>query len=193
MKLFTIQPIEVVKILEETGRFVCEYSKYMDGAKEDNWDEGIDAYAWMIGQMEKRIGPAPKEGLYPVWAWAKNDNEFVNDSCAEHGKTYARIELEIDPARVLLSDFDGWHSCLNACPYVDDEESFDEKWDAIVAGGKEAIVESWEGIFDVSRSDWIQAVFWELRKEDVVSIETFVGVDRNCDDEDDDYEDELGA
>ncbi len=111
MKLFTIQPIEVVKILEEKGRFVCKYSKYMNWAEEDEWNEGLDAYTWMISQMKKRIGPAPDEARYPVWAWAKNDDEFVNDSCAEPGKTYARIELEIDPSRVLLSEFDGWHSC----------------------------------------------------------------------------------
>jgi len=174
MRLFTIQPIEVLKILEEKGRFVCEYSEYMKWAEENGCNETIDAYTWMMIQMKKRIGPSPEGAYYPIWAWAKNDDDNVNDSCAQAGKLYARIELEINPSRVLLSDFDGWHSPLGAVPFIEDEESFDEKWNAIIAAGKEAVVKSWEGIFDVSRSDYIQAVFWELRKEDILSYETFV-------------------
>ncbi len=176
MKLVTIQPIEVLTALRKTGTFSSSYAETV-GIEEDCRNQISNAFAWYIDQMKARVGAAPDGVYYPIWAWYKNDDSSLYDGTwGEAGKTYARIEIEVEDERVLLSDFLEWHNPLNNFPCCEGEtdEELDASYDAIVAGGEEAIKESWSKIFDVSKSDCIQATFWELRSEDILSYETFV-------------------
>ena len=176
MKLVTIQPIEVLTALRKTGTFSSSYAETV-GIEEDCRNQISNAFAWYIDQMKARVGAAPDGVYYPIWAWYKNDDSSLYDGTwGEAGKTYARIEIEVEDERVLLSDFLEWHNPLNNFPYCEGEtdEELEASYDAIVAGGEEAIKESWSKIFDVSKSDCIQATFWELRSEDILSYETFV-------------------
>ena len=59
----------------------------------------------------------------------------------------------------------------------------------IEALGKEAVKETWNVVFNLNDEESpIQATLWEIRKEDVVSIEYFEVQETPDDDSDDDTE-----
>ena len=62
------------------------------------------------------------------------------------------------------------------CPIIDtdDEKAYDKAFDVITKKGQSAIEETWERVFDIADGDWVQATFWELRMEDIISTEIFV-------------------
>lgn len=62
MKLWTIQPISVLNIINETGEYF---------AKEKYIDEYLKpSYQWLYKKMKEKIGePNNKEINFPVWAW----------------------------------------------------------------------------------------------------------------------------
>lgn len=169
MKLMTIQPLGVYKHIMRFGSF---HSTYADNIVHDSNDMFKKGYDWIIGELEKRVGAAPKGIKYPIWAWAKNDDDF--DDWADDG-VYVKITLEIDPSRVLLSDFDAWNGVLSATQF-------------------EYCPSEWERIFNTSESEYIQAIFWEIHKEDIVSKEVFIPYQAEYDYyEDEDDAEELGA
>ena len=177
MRLVTIQPYEVLEILQSRGRFVCDISK--SGMIVDGDCGFLAAYDWLVSQMEKRVGTAPIGVEYPIWAWYRNDDDYSDWN--EDGRKYAKITLEIDPSRVLLSDFNEWHCVLNDCPLLDEnlsEEEFEAEWDRCVAAGPEAVRATWERIFH-NDGGCVQATFWELRLEDVVKVEVFTSRKRD--------------
>ena len=179
MRLVTIQPYEVLEILQSRGRFVCNITE--SGMMVGERCGFLAAYDWLVSQMEKRVGTAPIGVKYPIWAWYRNDDDFSDWN--EDGHKYAKITVEIDPSRVLLSDFDEWHCVLNDCPLLDEnvsEEEFDAEWDRCVAAGPEAVRATWERVFH-GDGDYVQATFWELYLSDVVNVEVFVS--RIIDDE----------
>lgn len=119
------------------------------------------------------------------------------------GKPCVRMKLDIPDWEVLLSDFDDWHHALNYWHLSATEEESDEfgawreslgvsfhdigNWNLkspeleLVRARVEA---SWERMLGVQPADehwhspWeersIQATFWTLRREHVMSVERFV-------------------
>ena len=104
----------------------------------------------------------------------------------------AYMEIVIPEDEVLLSDFDDWHLPLNRGPV----RNWRKIWDKIDMQDKNAgrhldfmeypqdlrqeIENSWEGIFDFDRREKgvrnkrnrsIQATFWALYSENIVSVE----------------------
>ncbi len=159
MRLVTIQPVEALKDLAENGRYVSDTEK-VESCEEAGMF--IEAYAWLNEHLAERIGPAPAGVKYPVWAWYKNDEDY---SHWNNGGTFVKITLDIDPDRVVLSDFDGWNCILNGCQVYlneDEEEVF----------GAAKIHKTWDRVFH-SDGDYVQACFWELRSEDVLNVEIF--------------------
>ena len=63
MKLWTVQPLEVVDILEKDGVFTC------DEKLSENYSDFYDAYNWLVGEMDKRNIPHPSHLTLPLWAW----------------------------------------------------------------------------------------------------------------------------
>ncbi len=171
IRLVTIQPREVLEILNRRGRFVCDIHKT------DNRDYSEisfrDAYDWLASQMAERIGQPPADTKYPIWAWYRNDDDFSD--WGEAGREYAIITLEIDPWRVVLSDYDDWNAIIGHYPIIHtaDEAEFDAEWERYMNAGRRAIERSWKRVFH-SDGDYVQATFWELFKEDIVSISTFI-------------------
>ncbi len=184
MILWTFQPIEIWELLQQEGVYRCD-PKRID-------PDFIRPYDWLAEQMNKRIGSSPDGVRYPVWAWhtqkwkhEKPDLRREKWCYGPGNETYACIEIEIPNNKVLLSDFDDWHCVLNDC-LVSDTEEEDEKQDAYYAGLSEKDSEiykekNWERIFNISvlvngwtsRGEWIQATFWELRKEQVRGVRFF--------------------
>ena len=173
MRLVTIQPYEVLEILNAQGRFVCYGPKCENVSGEYSF---APAYQWLAKEMVKRIGPAPTGVAYPIWAWYKSDDDFAD--WGPEGEKYAKLTVDIDPSRVVLSDFDDWHCVLNCSPLLTDEEAesdFDANWDRYEAEGPEAVEATWQRIFHSDR-DYVQATFWELLLSDIVEVEVFTCV-----------------
>jgi hypothetical protein len=156
----------------------------------------------MREKMVERVGPPPEQDASPVWAWHwyyGRRNPRPDLRCAGHlskGARGVRIEIEVDPEAVVLSDFIDWHAVLNdwhlaATP--DDDDAFDADLGAkgldhgnccsapeITA----RIRESWDLVFDLKRyvpeytrppdERYVQATLWEVRMDQVRDVTPFV-------------------
>lgn len=183
MRLYTIQPIEVVNELKNKGYFKCNYN--LSTFKNDN--EFYEAYCWMSKKMKEKIGEV--KGIdFPIWAWRIYEGKVGYPAKDEYQDTYKTeykiIECEIPDDKVVLSDFDNWHYVIGKW-WLDDSNNEDEynknrKWfEKLTQEEQSKIIEkSWDKIFKVDRfeNEWIrrgiyvQATFWELKIEDVINI-----------------------
>lgn len=166
----------------------------------------LPAYAWMAEQMAARVGPKPPPVEYPVWCWHQwNDEQQKKPdlrfgSHLSRGERGVRIEFEIEPELVLLSDFELWHHVLNYWYLPSSERDSDDFEAELAANGlslyaakplpnltyHQRITASWQRIFEL---DWIdeegyitsrsrgnkaiQGTFWELPMENVKRVKEF--------------------
>ncbi len=166
MIVWTIQRADVWEILQHDGMLYGP----------ETVDDSIQwrtAYDWMVEQMERRLGPRPKPGAYPLWAWYQWDGaahprpDLRSYGHIPGGTTGVRIEFEIAAEHILLSDFSAWHVPLNY-GYLALDEAEDEAFDAELAqhglswksgphipdpAYHARILKSWERIFDVDQVD----------------------------------------
>jgi hypothetical protein len=185
MRVWTIQPTEVLERLE------AERVLYVDPVHVSR--EFRHAYDWMRAQMKRRI--PGYSGRYPWWGWQSPRPDLRQSGHLPRGIGGVCLELELDPAEMLLSDFDAWHVVLNRS-YLALSEAEDEAWyqrfEASVPDRwawplpepwHSAILTSWERIFDLealAASDYwggehyIQAAFEALRLADVRRVAPFV-------------------
>ena len=182
MRLWTIQPLEVLEIIKQKGEFVCN-PNYSDS-------DFKSAYYWLVKQMDNRGIEHPYGLELPIWAWYKTDWEnkkpdLEQEDFSDSKKNLVCIELEIDDKDVLLTDFYAWHYVLNDS-FLDsshDEKEWDlqHEWYDALAPEKRQIVkeESWNDIFNVTptQNGWItrgrkvQAVFWKITKDMIKGYE----------------------
>lgn len=182
MKLWTIQPEEVYNLIMTKGIYRC------NGLKSElinEWNYGV-AYDWISQQMRNRIGLAPEGVKYPVWAWHtmnfKHKRPDMRKSEFRHiAKPYVLMEIEMPDNDVLLSDEVSWHFVLNDVYYPDaeSEEEFDRVYNLYETQSHDIQHqmkhESWNKVLDIGfhseynwRDEYIQATFWELKKENVL-------------------------
>jgi hypothetical protein len=191
MKLWTIQRIEVWELLQTQGVY--------RGAKECVWEEFHAPYEWLIGEMEKRIGPRPDPQSYPVWAWKRWCGSRLRPDLRfgghlEKGTRGVRLEIDIPDEQVVLSDFDKWHYALGYW-YLAETDEEEEAFNAEIKRHgldyyrqkplpnddyHQKIVDSWQRIFDIApeceedaRTLSTQATFWELKWEQVKRVDFF--------------------
>ena len=191
MRLWTIQPVEVLEEINRLGYYVCNPKKAMYiSDKEVNFKSSYD---WLIIEMEKRIGKRPNGVSYPVWAWHTRDWQYKKPDLRQAGydtpgTKCVCIELEVPDNEVVLSDYDVWHFILNDW-YFDNsmnEEEWDSKhkyYDRLSPEKKlEKKLKSWQGVFNITpyESDWfcrgryIQATFWVLKSSYIKKVQYFV-------------------
>lgn len=181
MILWTIQPHIVYEQIWMTGAYRCDPARSQFLCPQ---------YDWMVHEMKDRIGPPPAGVTYPVWAWhTYNGRRHQPDLRSERwgngfgGEGYVCMEIEVPDEQVLLSDFDGWSVVLLNWPLAATEgesETLLEKIDALPEKEAAALIhDNWKAIFDLKirnwcmRGEWIQATFWELRKEQVRRVRQF--------------------
>ena len=130
MRLWTIQPPEIVDIIENTGKFTC------DTALSENYQDFHDAYLWLVKEMDKRNICHPQELQLPLWAWhtfnwKHKKPDFRCMGLGTPGQQYVCIEFEIPDNQVLLSDHGHWHFVLNHAWFDDStcEEELDKLWE----------------------------------------------------------------
>ena len=178
MELWTIQRKEVLEEINKKGYYAPLVKntmayKYGGGFK--------DGYELMVEELYKK-DKRKKRNKYPVWAFLQpiNAAEFGVD---EEG--YIEIKLDIPDERILLSDFSLYHCVLNNgyCSSSDEDyikyllkffgstEHFNLLPEFTIEEHDKYVRESWRNIFDVANTDTedIQACFWFVGKEDVVS------------------------
>lgn len=186
-RAWTIQTLAAWETLRERGVL------YGDGRRViKDWRS---AYKWMMKQMKKRL--SGYKGGWPIWAWVQwmGDSPRPDLRCSAHlprGTHGVCLELFVDSDRLLLHDFDAWHSVLNDC-YVSwnekEWEEFCKKEESGDVSRREIQEEkelSWERIFDLNSShrdpDWcgkpeeasIAAVMECVCLDDVVKVDHFV-------------------
>ena len=185
MILYTIQPPEALDIITREGTFSCDSSKSV------NYKDYHDAYLWLVKQMDKKGIYHPEHLELPLWAWYKMDGSLKKDVIEREtkfseapGTECVLIEFAVPDDQVLLSDFDFWHCVLNNSPildpndYLDSYEEYEVEYDKYMSLPeycRDLIKEnSWNNIFNIDNSDYIQATFWELKAKDIISVSTFI-------------------
>ncbi len=185
MKVWTVQPVSVWEQFERDGIFRC------DENKSENGEDFKRAYAWMIEQMDKKM-PHPEKCTLPMWAWYRYDWKNKKPDLRKSGFATPKeksvcIELDIPEEEVLLSDFNAWHYVLNYSWFDDSQneeewEKLHEWFDGLSGEEREKLrIESWQKIFNIepfendwySRGGYVQAVFWEIKKEYVKKVQHF--------------------
>ena len=190
MIVWTIQPLTVYQQLLKDGYFRCDPKRsvllHELGFRK--------AYDWMNRQMEKRIGRKPDGVKYPIWAWHTMDWLHTKPDLRRREFRYENedmvcIELSVPDGEILLSDEENWHFVLNDsyfnCARNDREyDEAEEMYEALTKTERQQLKEeSWERIFDVEpfendcylKGRYIQATFWEIKVEQIVSVRTFKG------------------
>ena len=185
MRLWTVQPWRIYEKIKKEGMYRCEDSFIDPYFKQ--------AYDWLVKRMIQKIGVPPEGVEYPVWAihtWygkhAKPDFRKLRWEWGGKGDVYACIEIDIPGNTVVLSDYNAWHFVLNRFPLTKTEAEFDNlsnTYDKLSLKEKRMFMkQSWEDIFDVeplnddwiSKGEYVQATFWELRKEQIIDVRRFV-------------------
>ncbi len=186
MKLWCIQPEDIYSKIIEEGVYRCDET-YVD-------PDFRKPYDWLVGEMVKRIGPQPEGVRYPVWAmhtWygkrQKPDFRSLRWEWGKKGEQFVCMEIDVPDDSVVLSDLNYWHSVLNDFPLTKSEAEFNDLariYDTLPAEEKQKFREnSWLGIFNFGNNDndswadsgkYVQATFWELRKEQIRKVSRFV-------------------
>jgi len=186
VRVWTIQPVEVLVQLRE-NRVLHTNPGCIP-------KEFHHAYDWMRAQMRQRL--AHYDGHYPWWGWHTPRPDLRQSAHLPHGTQGVRLELQIDPTEVLLSDFDAWHSVLNhgyLALNVEEGEVWYQRFEAAVLNQRlwpppepwyTGILTSWERVFDLvalATSEnsqpgprYIQATFETLRLANVRQATCFV-------------------
>lgn len=184
IKIWTIQPEPVWNILVREGLFSCDVKK----SSFSNIECFRTSYDWLVMRMNQRI-ENPKNICYPIWGWYvfDGDNKQMNlesmgsRNFLERGTRAVCIELEIPRAEVVLSDYERWNSILEnffVCSENEDAsdvERIDSELDSMPESERQRRIEdSWNNIFTINNSKYVQATFWELKMEYVKSVKHFI-------------------
>ena len=196
MTLYTSITEEEYKILKQNGVLRCDETKASMPNEYMLWKI---AYNFMSAQLEKQ-SIKPKGTIYPRWAWYTiNGKRNVLESNPIHfvsaaNETAYVLTVNINNERVLLSDFDLWHCCLNGYGIFessDEDDDFNsfldickltyfdvltEQKNSSIIYIQNEIFKTWEKIFNLHNSNsyysykqkTIQGVFWELYVDDVI-------------------------
>ncbi len=148
------------------------------------------AYNWMSNQLKAHAGPPPDGIVYPIWLWqhcygtSKSRPDLRTRCLLPTGTAGVRIEVNLPSEKVLLSNFDGWHSVLNNHPYCASDSEYEEMERFIGEKGlshpdvEKVKVASWQRIFDLSLIPdpltWsVQGVVWEVPISSIKKVDYF--------------------
>ncbi len=177
IRLWTIQTPLAWSLLQQNN------SLSGDGRRADHWFR--PAYRWLMEQMSLRT--EGYTGRFPIWFWTKKPDfrKYRFRNYCKQGKPIVLLECLIPVERVLLSDYESWHSVLNNWHLAlteDESDEFDNRLDTGQITHEQATREkraSWERVFEFdllrAHPDWhgeptLQATVETLRKQDVVKI-----------------------
>jgi hypothetical protein len=184
MRLWTVQDKAAYENLCKDSVLRCN-EKLADWLRDAEFKRSYD---WLISEMKNHIGEPPVGVKYPICAWYLLDGKNVKPDLRRFesrnylGEQYI-IEAEIPDSEVLLSDEEMWHLVLNNGYFssadditaIEEADAWLDKLPPIEQEREKR--ESWQKIFDKTLNPWrfVQATFWELRTEQVISARKFIG------------------
>lgn len=98
---------------------------YIEGETHD-W---TNPYRWIRDRMAERIPDF--SGDYPMWAWLKRPSTKPKPRRYRGTGENIRLTIMVPRSRILLSDYDSWHSVLNSsfnCLTEREWDSFYERY-----------------------------------------------------------------
>lgn len=188
--------------MKETG-ILCGNAKYVCDDFKMAYNSMIEQMKKRLKIQRPNDLAYPVWAWYQWCGENKRKPDLRYSGYAQRGTKLCRIEFEIEEDEVLLSDFDLFHHVLNYW-YIPKNERDDNAFDKEMGKNnitlldlqdfkknskkidllRNKIEKSWDLIFDI---DWydeyitsskyeksIQAVFWELRREQVIDIKEFI-------------------
>ena len=208
MLLYSVQPLSVWNDLSQ-GRVVTATPFDADPQSCEGADEAWrEPYTWLSDQMRARgVAGLPNEPTpaFPMWAWhwyngwRSQKPDLRTRTMRDWSLTHRMVllHLDIDASRVLLSDYDGWHWCLNYWYLGRDREtrafqrevkealntSYFKSKPLPDPGYDARLRKTWERMFDLPamrpllqtsmKKQIVQATLWQLTKADVISAVEF--------------------
>lgn len=183
MRIITYQRKIVVNKLLKDGEYKITDPKQMhtlNAIKKYPWCQNWEkAYDYMFDRMKKKIKNKrdfDDDIIAPIWGWYKiEDPKRINHD----NKGLYRITLEIKDSKVLLSDF-GFYECFAissiGCIYYKGkgEQIAKELYQREKEEGPECIYKVYDKILNknhLKHAEYIQAAFFKIRIQDVISIE----------------------
>lgn len=183
MRIITYQRKIVVNKLLKHGEYKITDRKQMhtlNAIKKYPWCKNWEkAYDYMFDRTKKKIKNKrdfDDDIIAPIWGWYKTeDPKRINH---DNRGSY-RITLEIKDSKVLLSDF-GFYECFAissiGCIYYKGkgEQIAKELYQREKEEGPECIYKVYDKILNknhLKHAEYIQATFFKIKMEDVVSIE----------------------
>ncbi len=183
---WTVVSEEAYATLEEEGFLTCPAER-----SEADYQT---AYAWMAATMERLGLASPREGLSPLWCWVQAGEKGRKPDHRLQGEEGYLIEVRIPSDQLLISNFEHWHYVLNYWPVFSSVQASDAYDAFLEAKGlsyystkqlpepyHQDVTVSWNQIFDLEfhlegdqeavEEMIVQATFWTLRRDDVVSAQ----------------------
>jgi len=185
MIILTVQPKSILPLLSDGYSVYPDDNMIINGHKDE--PEFINAYNWMCSKMYEKGVVQGKSTGFPFWGWRRFDGKDginITKSTEWNTEGYCfgdtencTLVLSIPDNEILLSDFDLWHFVLGN-HYLnngaDDEYDQKEQWFEALPKKKQENekIKSWNHIFDLDHleSKYIQATFWCIKPEHVLSI-----------------------
>jgi hypothetical protein len=176
MLAWTIQPLTIMQDIEQYGTFRCDPSRSFNLSKTNSLKP---AYRWLMREMRERIGAAPEGVVYPIWAWHTWEGEHKApdpDSAAFLQRTEDKVYLTLDlpEDHAILTDYEKWQSVMmnTFLFWGRTEEEVQQQIDEADSLEGEvletAMQKSWQNVFQLADAHYIQATFWEIRREYIV-------------------------
>lgn len=177
MRIITYQSRAVYKILKTKGEHKItspEMTKTFNNFCSKTYplnrpfEEG---YEYIKNRMKKLINNEDLDDdiISPIWGWAsyKSIRKLDKDN-----PDYYRIVLDIPDDKVLLTDFYEYENCsigkLRAVFDTEEEVLEAEKREEEL--GKEYTYALYDRMLDLSNAEYVQATFWKIKKEYIVSM-----------------------
>lgn len=186
VSLWTRQDERMLDDLKRQGVFYVK-RRYIEEKNQELSDYYLPLYDWFVTAASKRV-PRPEHGGYPIWC--SIDPDYMLRGIAGN----VLLRLSIVPERIIYFDSPKWDMVLNHMYLAQDQQDEKEFEEMLKARGiknsftlldphhsrfypdlMKKVKGSWERIFDIN--EWnlftVQANIWEIRPEDILSIEHF--------------------
>ena len=176
MRIITYQNKKVVDIIKKKGEHKITSKKMM---KTFNFflrpphvnNPYEEAYDYIINRMKKLISKEDLDDdiIAPIWGWASYKS--IRKLNKDNPNAY-KITLEIPEDKLLLTDFYLYEDTMvgKLHSVCDSDEEYEEARRREKELGKEETYKLYDRMLNLKEAEYVQATFWKIKKEYVVSI-----------------------
>ena len=180
VRVWTKQHINVLNILNETGRYTAR-REYIEKDLGEHAPLVLEVYDWLVRHTPPK-NEKPADADYPVWVSVSREATMLPSD------NFVILELALDPALIAKVNIFKWGAILNYSYIPADDQDADRHSRLLAEYGvsdtkaymsqfypmiKREIIASWDRLFDDSVSLGNQDYYgniWEIRKEWITAI-----------------------